>query len=220
MSQPFSGIPDPGFPRRRRRFEPGIVQEALQAARRELQNAARSARRQSQNLWQHSRNLWHRGRRHPRALALSGVAVVLTLVGAYTVSASGAGRSLCPSMRGSPAATQQKNAWFLLLMDKVPTAAAGSELEIYYDVCGLPSGAPYSGRVRLVPAQTTAKKKPVKPKPLTVAFKDKVDGPATRRLQQLELGSTKPGAYTIELVVADGQGRERKRVQKIVVKSR
>ena len=213
MSQPFSGIPDPGFPRRRRRFEPGIVQEALQAARRQLETVGRNARRQGQNLWQHSQNLWHRGKRRPRLVALIGGAVTLTLVGAYTLSASGAGRSLCPAAKG------QKPARFLLLMDQVPHPAAGSELEIYYDVCGLPSGAPFSGRVRLVPAQTTTKKKSAKPKPLTVSFKDKVDGPATRRHHELALGATKPGTYTLELTVADNQGRERKRFQKIRVKA-
>src|SRR5215208_884745 len=119
MSQPFSGVPDPGFPRRRRRFEPGIVQEALQAAIRKLQGATRESKRQIQDLWR-------RGKRHPRGLGLAAGAVALTLVGAYTVSASGAGRSLCPSKA-------QKGS-FLLLMDKVPRAAAGSELEIYYDV--------------------------------------------------------------------------------------
>ena len=217
MSQPFSGIPDPGFPRRRRRFEPGIVQEALQAARRQLQILAQGARRQGQNLWQRSRTLWQRGRRHPRALALIGGAVTLTLVGAYSLSASGAGRSLCPSA-SSPSPKGQKPR-FLLLMDQVPHAATGSELEIYSDVCGLPSGTTYSGRVRLMAAQVAAKKKSPKPKPLTVAFKDKVDGPATRRLQQLQLGATKPGTYTLELSVVDTQGRERKRFQKVRVKT-
>jgi hypothetical protein len=216
MSQPFSGNPDPGFPRRSRRFEPGIVQEAFQAARRELQNLNRGAKRHGQSLWQHSRILWQRGRRHPRTFALIGGAVTLTLVGAYTLSASGAGRSLCPPA-SSPATKGQKGR-FLLLMDQVQHPVAGSELDIHYDVCGLPSGTPYSGRVRLLPAQKGAKKKAVKPKPLTVAFKDKVDGPATRRHQELELGATKPGAYTIELTVVDNKGRERKRFQKLRVK--
>jgi hypothetical protein len=217
MNQPFSGIPDPGFPRRRRRFEPGIVQEALQAARRQLQSLAHRAGRQSSNLWQQSRSLWLRGRRQPRVLALIGGAVALTLVGAYTVSASGAGRSLCPAIKSS--STKGQNSRFLLLMDQVPPAAAGSQLEIYYDVCGLPSGTAYSGKVRLVAAKASSKKKSAKPKPLAVGFKDKVDGPATRRVQQLQLGPTKPGTYTIELTVVDNQGRERKRYQKVRVKT-
>ena len=213
MSQPFSGIPEPGFPRRPRRFEPGIVQEALQAAGRQLRGAARGASRKGRDLWHQGRHVWQRARRQPRALGLAGGAVVLTLAGAYTLSASGAGRSLCP-----PTATAKgQKARFLLLMDQVPHPAAGSELEIYYDVCGLSSGTPFSGRVRLIAAQSQ-KKKSAKPKPLTVAFKDKVDGPATRRVQQVTLGPTKAGSYTLELTVVDNQGRERKRFQKVRVK--
>ena len=212
MSQPFSEIPDPGFPRRRRRFEPGIVQEALQAATRKVQSAAREGKRRVQDLWR-------RGKRHPRALGLTGGAVALTLVGAYTLSASGVGRSLCPSTSTSTAASksEKSSARFLLLMDKVPQATAGSELEIYYDVCGLPSGTPYRGRVVLL--RPSKGKKSAKPKPVTVTFQDKVDGPATRRRQEVELGAIKPGAYTIELTVVDNQKRERKRLQKILVKS-
>jgi len=211
MSQPFSGIPDPGFPRRRRRFEPGIVQEALQDARRRIQAAAREGKRRGQDLWR-------RGKRHPRALGLAGGAVALTLVGAYTLSASGAGRSLCPPAASTSSSKSEKSsARFLLLMDKVPQVTAGSELEIYYDVCGLPPGAPYRGRVVLLRPSTG--KKSAKPKPLTVTFQDKVDGPATRRRREVELGAIKPGAYTIELTVVDNQKRERKRVQKIRVKA-
>ena len=205
MSQPFSGIPDPGFPRRRRRFEPGIVQEALQAAARKLQAGTREAKRRSQDLWR-------RGKRHPRTLGLVAGAVALTLAGAFTLSASGAGRSLCPA--------KMQKASFLLLMDKVPQAATGSELEIYYDVCGLPSGTAYKARVRLLQQRPAGKKATAKPKPLAASFQDKVDGPATRRRHELELGSTKPGTYTLELTVVDNRGRERKRLQKVLVKTR
>jgi hypothetical protein len=107
-------------------------------------------------------------------------------------------------------------------MDAVPHPAAGSELEIHYDVCGLSSGTPYRGRVRLSQQQAGGKKKKgsAKPKPLVVTFQDKVDGPATRRSQQLNLGSTRPGAYTLELSVVDNQGRERKKLQKVQVKAK
>jgi hypothetical protein len=51
-----------------------------------------------------------------------------------------------------------------------------------------------------------------------VSFKDRADGVSTRREQPVSLASTKPGTYTLELVIADGKGRERKRAQKIVVR--
>jgi hypothetical protein len=222
MSDPFSGMPDPRAPRPiRRPSQPGVMHEALQAMRevlRSLQDRLRPAvpatqRALLQAKW-HSRDLWLRGKRHPRTLGVVGGAVALTLVGAYALSASGAGRSLCPSR------SDRKAPPFVLLMDQVPQVAAGSKVEIHYDVCGLPSGAPYSGQVRLVPQRAAGKKKSAKPKPLTISFKDETDGVATRRQQELELRSTRPGAYTLELSIADKQGRERTKVQKVVIKAR
>jgi hypothetical protein len=213
MSQPFSGMPNPGAPRPfKRRFQPRMVQETLQAARRGAEEGLRRAQR-------YGRDLWQRGKRNPRTVGLVGGAVALTLVGAYTLSASGTD-SLCP-----PAGKASSKPRFVLLMDPVPGVAAGSEVEIHYDVCGLSSGTPYRGRVRLSQQVVEGKKKKknkkgsAKPKPLVVTFRDQVDGPATRRSQQLKLGSTKPGAYTLELFVADNQGRERKRVQKVLIKA-
>jgi hypothetical protein len=225
MSDPFSGIPDPGTPRpTRRRFQPGLVQEAFQAMRQSLrpalpaaQGMLRQTRRAASEAFRraqrHGKDLWFRGKRNPRSFGLAAGAVALTLVGAFALSASGSGRSLCPP------ASKGKPPKFIVLMDSVPQVTAGSELEIHYHVCGLPSGAAYRGRVRLA-QQQGGKKKSAKPKPLVVSFKDQVDGVATRRHQELSLASTKPGAYTLELVIADKRGRERKRVQKVLVKPR
>jgi hypothetical protein len=103
-------------------------------------------------------------------------------------------------------------------MHPVRQVTAGSEVEIHYDVCGLASGTPYRGRVRLTQQRPAGKKGSAKPKPLVVSFKDEVDGVATRRQQELDLASTRPGTYTLELSVADSKGRERTRVQKVLVR--
>jgi hypothetical protein len=223
MSDPFSGMPDPGMPRPiRRPSQPGPVQEALRAIQQSLrarlpvaQGALRRAQRVAKDalgrVQRYGQDLRHRRTRNPRTLGLIGGAVALTLVGAFALSASGAGRSLCPPT------SDRKAPQFRLLMDPVPQVAAGSEMEIHYDVCGLSWGTPYRGRVRLT-QQRPVKKGLAKPKPLVVSFKEQADGVATRRHQQLDLASTKPGTYTLELSVADNQGRERKRVQKILVK--
>jgi hypothetical protein len=228
MSQPFSGMPDPGGPRPiRRRFQPGVVQEALRAAQQSTLQGLRAAQRGAQEGLRRARrfgeDLWLRGKRRPRTFGLIGGAVAVTLVGAYALSATGVGPSLCPSGKASSADSRvqkgRKTPQFLLLMDPVPHPAVGSELEIHYDVCGLPSGTPYRGRVRLSQQKAGGKKKSAKPKPLVVTFQDQADGLATRRRQQLDLGSTRPGAYTLEFSVVDNQGRERKRLQKVVVKT-
>jgi hypothetical protein len=229
MSNPFSGIPGPEMPRPfKRRVQPRVVQEALRvmrealrtirdalrpampAAQRALRRAQWAARDASRHAQRHGENLWLQGKRNPRTVGVIGGAVALTLVGAIALSASGAGRSLCP-----PAS--DKKPPFVLRMDPVPPVAAGSEVEIHYDVCGLPSGTPYRGRVRLT---QQGKKASAKSKPLVASFRDKVDGIATRRHQELNLASARPGAYTLELYVADNQGRERRRVQKVLVKAR
>lgn len=237
MSNPFSGIPDPEPPRPpHRRFQPGLVQEALRAleetlrpalpatqgvlrrAQRVAKDALGQARRVSrEGLWRAQRfgqDLWLRGKRRPRTFGLIGGAVALMLVGAYAVSASGSG-SLCPPT------TDRKTPKFVLLMDRVPQIAAGSAVEIHYDVCGLRSGTAYHGRVKLTQQKPTGKKKKksTNPKPLVVSFKDEVDGVASRRHQQVNLALMKPGAYTLEFTIADKQGRERKRVQKVVIKA-
>ena len=116
--------------------------------------------------------------------------------------------------------SDRKTPPFVLLMDRLPQVAAGSEVEIHYDVCGLSSGKTYRGRVQLTQQRPVGKKKSAKAKPLVISFKDQVDGVATRRHQQLDLASTKPGTYTLELSIADKQGRERKRVQKVLIKAR
>ena len=221
MSNPFSGGPDPETPRPiRRPSQPGPVKEAIRAmqeslrtaqpvAERALQRAKWGAKDGLRKAQRFGEDLWRRGKRKPRTLGLVGGAVALTLVGAFAVSASGAGRSLCP-----PKASK-----FNLLMDRVPPITAGSAVEIHYDVCGLSSGSAYRGRVQLTQQRPKSKKKSARPKPLVVSFRDQVDGVATRRHQELDLASTKPGAYTLELTIADKQGRERRRVQKVVIKA-
>jgi len=225
MSNPLSGIPDPENSRPvRRRFQPSPVREAfgemkdaLQARLRRipptLERMRHRAEDASRRAQRYGQDLWRRGKRNPRRFGLAGGAAALTLVGAYAVSASMANRSLCPSGANGKAPK------FLVLMDSIPQAAAGSKLEIQYEVCGLSSGTPYRGKVRLVQQQKTiAKKKSAAVKPLAVRFKDRSQGLATRGEQQVSLGSTRPGKYTLELVIVDAKGRERKRVQKIIVK--
>jgi hypothetical protein len=221
MSQPFSRLPEPEVPRPfKRRNQPGaIVKEALQTAMRVAQQHAQTARRYGEDLWR-------RGKRRPRALAAGGTAVAVTLIGAYALSASGGPRSLCPSTSkaGGKAST------FLVLMDPVPPPIAGSGMEVHYDVCGLSSRASYHGRIQLtkqVPVVKTKKKKNKKekvtpqPKPIVVStFEGKTNGVASRESQDVELRAINPGTYTMELKVVDNKGRERKRVQKLVVKPR
>jgi hypothetical protein len=219
MTQPFLRIPDPEIPRPfKRRFQPNGTQLAVRdtwnRVRRQSAEAWRSGRR-------HGAELWRMGKRHPRTIGMISGAAALTLLGGYTLSATGSGRSLCATAleTGSSGSKKAKAPRFLVLMEPVGTAAAGSDLEVRYDVCGLPSGSAYRGRLQIT-QQRVAKKGSAKPKTLIVNFKDEVDGVATRREREVELRNLKPGAYNIELSVVDGRGRERKTQRRMQLKAR
>jgi hypothetical protein len=213
MSQPFTRIPEPEIPRPfKRRLQPNGIQQVLE-------QAWRTARRQAETLGRRSRELWRRSSLHPKAIGLVAGGVALTLLGAYTLNASGAGRSMCASAQASSSARNAKNGGFLLLMDPVGSPVAGPELEIHYDVCGLSSGAAYRGRV-LISRAVAGRKGTAKAGPVVITFKDKVDGSAARRHRELNLSKLRPGSYTMELSITDSRGRERKAVQKIRLISR
>ena len=208
MSQPSFGVPDPGTPRPfKRSIQPGVIQGAIKGTLRLVgpysEEALHSAKRRGQELWR-------RGKRHPRAVGLVSGAIVVTLIGAYAVSATGAG-SRCPAPKNGKTP-------FLLLMEPVADGTRGAKIDITYDVCGLPKGTPYNGRVRL--SNVRAKKERPKSKGLVVTFKDTVDGPATRHERQVSLDSTKAGAYTLELLVVDNRGRVRNTAQTVLVRGR
>jgi hypothetical protein len=210
MSQPFTRIPEPEIPRPfKRRLQPNGVQQIMEGA-------WRAGRRQGDALWRKSQELWRRSKRHPKVIGMVAGGVALTLLGAYTLNASGAGRSVCASAQ---AAARTEKSGFLVLMDPVGSPVAGPELEIHYDVCGLSSGAAYRGRVQ-ISRPLAARKGTAKASQVVLTFRDKVDGPATRRHRELNLGKLKTGVYTLELVVSDGKGRERKSTQKFRVAPR
>jgi hypothetical protein len=207
MTQPISGIPDPGTPRPfKRRYQPGVLQGAFKGALRMVgpysEEVLRSARL-------YGRELWRKGKRNPRALGLAGGAVALTLLGAYALSATGAGAANCPAASdGKPP--------FLLLIDPIPPASPGSKIDIHYDVCGLKAGTSYKGRIQLSPLKTGGKKA-TRSTPRMIKFQEKVDGPATRHQRQIVLGPAKPGSYTVDLTVVDGQGRARRKQQRMLI---
>lgn len=168
--------------------------------------------------------LWRKGKENPRTAGIVGGMVGLVLIGGYAIGAAGSPQSLCPtaSNRSATAPSQGEQgpsaAAFLLLMDPIPQQSAGSDFAVYYDVCGLPAGTPYRVRLRLSKRGDLLKRMFGNgAKSLAVTVQDRVDGPATRRYSNLDLGSTPPGSYTLELSVLDNRGRERKRFQDVLV---
>ena len=149
--------------------------------------------------------------RRQKRLALSALALISSALMAWSfIGSSGGGPSLCPAASDS--------AGFLLLLDPVPSRPAGSDLEVFYDVCGLASGTTYSSRLRLSRQDEGLKKLfGGGSKPVIATFQERAEGPATRRRRTIGLEVVRPGPYTLELMVTDNRGRARRRAQTVLV---
>jgi GWxTD domain-containing protein len=100
------------------------------------------------------------------------------------------------------------------------------DMELYYEVTGLPAGTPYTARLevkkgdggggffltRLFGGGGAA---------ISLEFEDVAAGPVDARQRVLDLDRLKPGRYTLELTVTDSEGRsDRRRHQFELVKGR
>ena len=221
MSQPFPGIPERGStPPFKRRTQPGSVQNAVKAALRGVkpycERVVRDGKRHGQDLWRRGKrggqDLWMKGKRNPRTVGIAAGAVAVTLVGAIAVSATGAGPSLCPPV------TDGKTAPFVLLMDPVSSAVAGSELEIHYDVCGLRSGTPYTGKIRL-----TQQKQPRRHRRRSRQSSPSVTRSTARRLGGSRRSSRrprKPASTLSSYRLWISRGGSERRAEKVVIRAR
>lgn len=146
-----------------------------------------------------------------RRIGLLASSFLLVMLAAWSFRGSPHGRvSLCPAVTDSSG--------FLVLLDPVPAHAAGSELAVFFDVCGLAAGTPYSGKLRLARQEEGLKKLlGGGPKPLVSSFQERAEGPAIRRRRSVETGSVRPGRYTLELMVTDNRGRTRRRAQSVLI---
>ncbi len=104
------------------------------------------------------------------------------------------------------------NGEFQVMLDPVGTKTIGRDLDVYYDVCGLERGAPYT--VRLQVSQQAGGIRGLfggRSSPVTVSFDEEARGPATRRHRTIEVPGLEPGSYALELNVAVGDGGDASR---------
>jgi len=150
---------------------------------------------------------------------------ILGLLGSRAADAVRPGRSLCPPAADSmvPAAGQSRpsGGGFFVLVDPPASLPSGSELEVHYDVCGLPRGVPFRTQLRLRRNEGGLKKLfGGGAKPVVASYEARADGPATRRRGKLDLDPVRPGGYTLEVTVTDNQGRQRTRAHRVQVTAR
>jgi len=138
-----------------------------------------------------------------RAAVVGATAVSLALLAAFGAREIRERRSVCPS------ATPVEE--FLVLLDPPGQVSGGERLSLQYDVCGLNRGTPYIVQVRVARREGLVGRVLRNNRPLGVTFRERADGPATRRRRSIGLDAARPGQYTLEMTVTDNRGRRRTR---------
>ena len=110
-----------------------------------------------------------------------------------------------------PAASVPAQA-FSVLIDAVGTREPGGKLDLYYDVCGLEPGTPYTAHVSITRNESGLKRLLGRSvQPLTLTVDGRADGPAERHHETFDFGDMPPGSYTVELSVRDAAERRKVR---------
>jgi hypothetical protein len=122
-------------------------------------------------------------------------------------------RSRCPRMANSQSSADSaavpRSQPFTVLLDPVGSVRSGSNVDVYYDICGLGGGTVKthitvtkneSGLRRLLGDGA---------EPVSVREEDAITGPAMRRHRTIDFGNMPAGSYTLDLVVRDDKGRVR-----------
>jgi predicted Ser/Thr protein kinase len=165
-------------------------------------------------------------RKHRRRIVQGGGAVVVlvTLTTGVTRFIA-ATHSRCPvsapaSSGDSAGAGTAKPAAFAVLVDPIGQVRQGSDVAVYYDVCGLTGGA-FQTRLTVVRESSGFQRLLGKgTEPIAMTFDETASGPALRRHRSLDLGSRPAGTYTLGIVVTDEKGRRREKYREFEVESR
>ncbi len=194
--------------------------EQLDSLRSAVTGASNAARRVSASLQQETARAWSKAKPHllewiarflrtravtwltvsPRRVVGAVVAAIVVLWGGKTtLHFATKHASRCPE--GTSA--------FTVLLDEVGTVSLGRDLDVYYDVCGLERGTPYTVRLHvsrgaggirgLLGGRTS---------PVTLSFDEQARGPATRRHRTIVLPELQAGSYALQVSVSTDDGRD------------
>jgi hypothetical protein len=154
-------------------------------------------------------------RAHRRRVGVGAVAAITGAIGTYWVLHFAImHRSRCPAATVAEQPTPNggpspSSASFTVLVDHVKPRWTGSNLDVYYDACGVPSGdvkthvtvsRETSGLQRLLGGSV---------QPVVAIWDETADRPAIRRHRTLDFREMPAGTYRLRVVVTDAKGRAR-----------
>jgi hypothetical protein len=148
-------------------------------------------------------------RRHPWWLVLAGVCLV---AGAAIGVAEGGGEVRAERSRCLDADSGARAGDFAVLVDQLRPGTAGRDLDVFFDVCGLSKGKPYTATIT-VSRLETGRRGAVKSGASVFAARVSGAGAAggVRQRQRLDFDRVPAGRYVLSVAVVDGAGRQRQR---------
>ena len=176
------------------RLHPGM-RGIAQSTRQQVTAAVRSA------TWLRNRRLW------------AGMSLAVGVVTAfwYVVHFATMHRSRClPINPAALAPSIGRDAPVTILLDAPGRSGAGSELDVYYDVCGFAPGTPYSTKIS-VTQNGLLNRLAGRSAAVRETYNESASSSAVRRHRTLDTGGLPPGEYTLTLVVTDASDRVRER---------
>ncbi len=181
--------------------QPGVAR-ASGIVRSALGTAERGVRSRSRRFW----------------FAAAG-SVGLAVGGYYAIHFATMHRSRCPAPTvaatsarltdGSADPAASPSAPLLLLVDAIGTRNAGSDLDVYYDVCGLEDGASFVTHisVRRAGFAIPGFRSPT----IKESWNDRAGDNGARRHRELDFDGMPAGSYTVSVSMTDARGRSRER---------
>lgn len=170
------------------------------------------------NVAQHGRRFWAGG-------VAAAAACVVSYYGIHFATKH---RTRCPAEPSAAATPAGDSAMlpsgrprpFSVLVDAIGTNRSGSDLDVYYDVCGLEPGR-FKTRIAVVKNQSGLQRLLGNSvDPVIVSYDETASGPAARRHRTLDFGTMPTGSYTLDIVVTDSLGRRRARSEDFQVSGR
>ena len=157
-----------------------------------------------------------------RRLVMLGATGLVLLVGSYYAVHFGTmHRSRCPQAAQGPTDTVVTPAAKVrppaILVDDVGRLDAGSDLDVYYDICGLPAGE-FKTRITVV-RNTSGLQRLLgrTSEPVSESYSERSTGAPLRRHRTIDMDGRPAGSYTLGVVVTDDKGRRRERYHEFQV---
>ena len=125
--------------------------------------------------------------------------------------------SRCPRLDGAAAT---KN--LALMVDSITQQTSGGQLDVAYDVCGLPEGSPFMAEFTLRKLDQNRLRRLVRAtfKPVVISFADVSNGPRTRHHRMIPLAGIPEGQYAIDAAVTDRESRTQTTTRTFAVKDK